>query len=179
MFKTFLVAVILFFALSATQASASLIAPEKRCPNQRVSDKPTRGESIRSMLCMVNYARAKSGLRPLKQHPKLVWSALRKSQDINRCNQFSHTACGDDFSKWIKRSGYLRTCYAIGENIAWGGGSLGGVRSIFIAWMNSPGHRKAILSRDYVDTGINFVYSKSFQGSRGAMIWTEHFGRRC
>jgi len=131
----------------------------------------------KSMICLVNHARHKSGLRAYRTNGKLAWSSKRKAGDILRC-RFSHSACGRRFDYWIKRSGYIgRRSWAAGENIAWGSGSLGNVRSIFIAWMKSPGHRAAILSRSYRDVGVG-VTKGTFEGYRGARVWVMHFGSR-
>lgn len=157
-------------------SAARLIAPAKVCPNRtakggRVAMKRAR----RSMVCMVNFARRKKNLRTYRNHRKLTWSAGRKAADIRRCS-FSHTACGRPFDFWIRRSGYISSGgWATGENIAWGSGSLGRVRPIFIAWMRSKGHRAAILSRSFSDVGAGVVKG-NFQGVRGARIWVLHFG---
>lgn len=127
------------------------------------------------MICMVNYARQKSGLKRYRKQRQLTWSAQRKSRDILRCG-FSHEACGRDFDFWIRKSGYLGAGgWRTGENIAWGSGSLGSVRSIFIAWMKSKGHREAILSSGFVDVGVGMAKG-TFEGATDARIWVLHFG---
>lgn len=129
----------------------------------------------RSMLCMVNYARTRKGLKKYRTQRQLTWSAGRKARDILRCD-FSHEACGRPFDFWIRKSNYLgKGGWATGENIAWGSGSLGNVRSIFIAWMKSQGHREAILSRTFTDVGAGVVKGR-FDGIAGARIWVLHFG---
>lgn len=44
--------------------------------------------------------------------------------------------------------------YSIGENIAWGGGSLGTHRAIVRAWMRSAGHRANLLNPRFRDVGV-------------------------
>ncbi len=127
---------------------------------------------------MTNYARARSGLKPYRTKRPLNLSANRKAADLLRCGAFSHTACDRPFDWWIKRKYVKRQCYWAGENIAWGSRTVGGVRDIFQAWMKSPGHRSAILSRQYTDFGIGFR-GGSFQGRPSARIWVQHFGRLC
>ncbi len=134
------------------------------------------GKARKSMLCFTNYARAKKGLKKLRLHGKLNKASKRKAQDILRCNSFSHTACGRQFDYWIKRSGY-RGC-AVGENIAWGSGALGSSRQIFKAWMNSAGHRAAILSSDYRVIGIG-KKTGNLSGYSGAGVWVQNFGASC
>jgi uncharacterized protein YkwD len=156
--------------------AASLIAPAKTCPNRAAGGgKVAMAKARKSMICMVNYARGREGLRPYRTRQQLTWSSRHKARDILRCG-FSHEACGRSFDFWIRRSGYLgEGGWATGENIAWGSGSLGDVRSIFIAWMKSKGHREAILSRTFTDVGTGVVKG-TFQSFHGARIWVLHFG---
>ncbi|HET9593905.1 MAG TPA: CAP domain-containing protein [Solirubrobacterales bacterium] len=127
-----------------------------------------------TMVCLVNQARTSRGLVPLTALRTLTKAADHKSRDILRCNQFSHEACGRDFTYWMTRFGY-QGC-SEGENIAWGSGGLGTPRSIFEAWMHSQGHRENILG-DYEDIGIGLQTGR-LEGVKGAHVWTEEFGSR-
>ena len=55
-----------------------------------------------------------------------------------------------------RRAGYLARArdWTLGEDIAWGEGSLSTPQSIVTAWMNSPGHRAVILDRHFRDAGV-------------------------
>lgn len=158
-------AIVVLAAIAATwasPASAGLIAPQTTCKN--VSGFGNKAKARKSMLCFTNYARKKKGLVRYRFDSRLNRASGRKAGDILRCDEFSHEACGRPFQYWIERSGY-EGC-AIGENIAWGSGSLGTSRQIFKAWMNSPGHRSAILSRDYRQIGIG-LKTGTLSGSPG------------
>jgi uncharacterized protein YkwD len=161
---------------SGQAAGANLIAPTRVCANRTASGgKVAMTRARHSMNCMVNYARRRKHLKRYRVRQQLAWSAGRKARDILRCG-FTHTACGRRFDFWIRKSGYLgEGGWATGENIAWGSGNLGNVRSIFIAWMKSKGHREAILSRRFTDLGSGVVRGR-FEGLRGARIWVLHFG---
>lgn len=126
------------------------------------------------MLCLVNRVRRQRGLAPLAAVSSLAQAADRKSADMLRCDEFSHEACGRDFTYWMERFGYAG-CRAA-ENIAWGSGNLGTPRSIFKAWMNSAGHRRNILG-PYEDIGIGLRVG-TIEGVRGAHVWTQQFGSR-
>jgi uncharacterized protein YkwD len=160
--------------LGTPAASAGVIAPKSSCKS--VPQSAGTAKARKSMLCFTNYARARKGLKKYRPHRKLNNSSKRKAQDIVRCNDFSHTACGRQFDYWIKRSGY-RGC-SVGENLAWGSGTLGSSREIFKAWMNSPGHRAAILSTEFQVIGIGKKVGK-LNGYSGAGIWVQHFGAGC
>jgi len=124
------------------------------------------------MLCLVNHARSARGLSPLVEAKPLVKAADHKSRDIIRCNEFSHEACGREFTYWMDHFGY-EGC-SEGENIAWGSGGLGTPASIFKAWMRSQGHRENILG-PYEDIGIG-LQSGKLEGYGGAHVWTQEFG---
>jgi uncharacterized protein YkwD len=148
-------------------------AAEAACAGQNNSGAPTTAQE-QTMLCLVNQARTGYGLEPLAAGRSLAKSADQKSGDILRCDEFSHEACGREFTYWMTHFGF-RGC-SEGENIAWGSGGLGTPRSIFQAWMHSPGHRENILG-DYEDTGIG-LQSGKLEGYAGAHVWTEEFGSR-
>ena len=109
---------------------------------------------------------------------KLDVSAGAKGEDILSCDSFSHSACGRDFTYWMSEAGYLSSpCWHVGENLAWGTGRFGTVRSIFQAWMRSPTHRRNILG-EYSQLGVSLRVG-SLTGRAGAHVWTQHFGSHC
>lgn len=154
-------------------AAAGLVAPASACPGQSNVHAPAAAQE-QTMRCLVNYARERRGLDPLATVASLTRAAGRKSGDILRCDEFSHEACGREFTYWMERFGY-DACRAA-ENIAWGTGNLGTPRSIFRAWMRSSGHRHNILG-PYEDTGIGLQVGE-LEGVRGAHVWTQQFGSR-
>lgn len=173
-----LIAILALLGAGAGSASAaSLIAPPSTCPGQTKLEAPVAAQE-RAMLCMANFARGQSGLGSLTPNSELEGSAREKARDILRCDSFSHYACGREFAYWIRASGYISTeCWRAGENLAFGSGSYGSVRSIFRAWMRSPEHRENILG-DYAETGIDLV-TGTLEGFAGTRVWTQHFGAHC
>lgn len=162
----------------ASQATAAggLIAPTSVCPGQEALRGPVAAQS--AMLCMVDYARAQTGLAELSPAPELEQSAADKGGDILRCDSFSHFACGREFTYWMRETGYMSSkCWRVGENLAWGTGEYGTVRSIFRAWMGSPEHRANILG-EFAQTGISLRVG-TLDGAPGTRVWTQHFGSHC
>jgi uncharacterized protein YkwD len=155
----------------------SLIAPASVCPGQGESGAPV-GVQLKAMRCMTNYARERSGLAPLGDARPLDRAAAAKSADILRCDEFSHEACGREFTYWMERFGYMRGgCWGAGENIAWATGGMATVRGIFAGWVHSPGHLANILG-DYTDLGIGFRVG-AIEGVHAAHVWTQDFGASC
>jgi uncharacterized protein YkwD len=177
------VPVLVFIAGTAALASGSgdlaAAAPEpaaSACPHESDASAPPSVQE-QAMLCLVDRARRGRGLSGFAAVAGLDRAARRKSADILRCDEFSHEACGRDFAYWIQRSGYFDPgCSGVAENIAWGTGNRATARSIFVAWMRSPGHRKNILG-PYGLIGIGLRVG-SLEGLRGAHVWTQEFARR-
>jgi uncharacterized protein YkwD len=163
--------------LVAPDASASLIAPAAACPNQTDASASVSVQE-QAMRCMTDFARAGAGLGALTDSAQLDLSSGAKGADVLRCNSFSHTACGREFAYWMRQAGYLsESCWRVGENLAWGTGTYGTVRSIFRAWMRSPEHRQNILG-DYEALGLNRQLGE-LEGQANTVVWTAHFGSHC
>jgi uncharacterized protein YkwD len=163
--------------VAAPVFSAAEVAPEEVCPNQ-TSTSLSAEEEASVVLCMTNYARGVNGLGALKLNRQLGRAASQKSIDILGCSEFSHYACGRDFDFWDQKFGYLKGCWKVGENIAWGSGSYATVRSIFTRWLESTEHHENILG-PYEEIGIGARVGK-LEGYEGAAVWTQDFGsHRC
>lgn len=130
------------------------------------------------MLCMTNFARSQAGEGELEATAALAESARDKSLDILQCDSFSHSACGREFTYWMRETGYLSAqCWKVGENLAFGSGEYGSVRSIFRAWMRSPEHRANILG-EFSQIGID-LQTGALGGTGRTSVWTQHFGSHC
>ncbi|HXF30018.1 MAG TPA: CAP domain-containing protein [Solirubrobacterales bacterium] len=160
-------------AVTPPAFSADELAPVEACPDQ-TSPALSAEEQVPVMLCMTNYARTANGLAPLKPNAQLGRAAAQKSIDILGCDEFSHYACGRNFYFWDQKFGYLRGCWKVAENIAWGTGSFATVRSIFANWLESTEHHENILG-PYKEIGIGLRVGK-LESYEGAAVWTQDFG---
>lgn len=162
---------------SARAFSAGEVAPLESCPGQ-TDPELAAGEQVGVMLCMTNFARAVDGLGRLTLSRQLGHAAEQKSIDIIGCDDFSHEACGRPFTFWDQRFGYLKGCWKVAENIAWGTGAYATPRSIFTAWLESPEHHANILG-PYKEIGIGLRVGR-LEGNEGAAVWSQDFGsHRC
>jgi uncharacterized protein YkwD len=178
----FVIAVLALLVATTATASAArplgeLIAPTSACADQTdLGD--SVGTQLEAMRCMTNYARERSGLAPLGDALALDRSARAKSADIIRCDEFSHEACGREWTYWMSRFGYLGSdCWSAGENIAWGDGRLATVRSIFTGWVHSPPHLENILGA-FTEFGLGLKVGP-VAGVHAAHVWTQDFGSSC
>lgn len=158
---------------------AQLIAPETACPGQ-TDESLSAASQEATMGCMINFVRSEAGEAGLAPVAPLDESSDDKASDLIGCGEFSHTACGRAFTYWIEQDGYAPPggCAATGENIAWGTGELGTVRSILTAWVNSPEHLANILRAEYQDFGVGLEVGL-LNGYPDAHVWVTHFGRLC
>lgn len=125
-------------------------------------------------LCLLNVERRNHGLPALQPSMKLRRASERHSLSMVRAHYFQH----GDFMGRIEKSGYLTnvSVWTVGENLAWGGGTVATPASIVDMWMHSPGHRANVLSRRYREVGIG-VADGTPNGIPGG-TYTTDFGRR-
>jgi uncharacterized protein YkwD len=157
---------------AAAVSPAALLAPVSLCSGQSDSAAPAAAQEA-AMLCLVDYARRRAGVPPLRRSPQLMRATVRKAHDLVRCGQFSHTACGLAFTTRIAQAGYRYS--AAGENIAMGERSIGTPRDIMLAWIHSSGHLHNLIRRGYRDQGIAMT-AGDMPGCPGAHVWVNEFG---
>lgn len=123
--------------------------PEPQIPDNTQANNNALTSQEQEMLRLVNEARSQNGQPPLTADIELTKVARVKSQDMIDNNYFSHNSptYGSPFDM-MKQFGikYVKA----GENIA----GNQDVQKAHDALMNSPGHRKNILSPDYTHIGI-------------------------
>lgn len=164
-------------ALAQSAYAGPLIAPLAACPGQSNLRAPAETQ-VQAMRCMTDFARHQAGLSSLVSTTELDTSSGSKVLDVLSCNSFSHSACGREFTYWMRETGYIgENCWRAGENLAWGVGEQATVRATFQAWMRSPGHRRNVLG-NYTDLGLSFAVG-TLAGRDGTHVWAQHFGLRC
>ena len=133
-----------------------------------------------AILCLHNQIRAEHDLPGLRENKRLRKAALGHSKDMVKDRFFDHTTPeGTTMVDRILRAKYVREDdgWALGENLAWGTGSLGTPRGAVDAWMNSPGHRANILKKAYRELGVGVVLGVPVSDTAGA-TYTVDFGVR-
>jgi uncharacterized protein YkwD len=129
-------------------------------------------------VCLVNQERSIRGLKPLRVNKHLRKAARHHASDMAKRGYFSHdSAGGGSFVDRIRSSGYISksSSPSLGEDLAYGSGTLGSARAIVKAWMASPGHRANILSHKFRELGIGVAFGDPGAGANGA-IYAIDFG---
>ena len=118
------------------------------------------------VLRLVNQERARHGLPALTYNWQVARVARIKSQDMINNKYFSHTSpvYGSPF-RMLESYGIRFSAAA--ENIAMGQRS---AQEVMNAWMNSPGHRANILSRNITQLGVGAA-----KASNGTLYFTQLF----
>jgi uncharacterized protein YkwD len=153
-----LIAIALLAGAAAPAAHASRACPSARAMHART---PAAAHVERAVVCMMNRARRRFGLRPLRVNRCLDRSALRHTREMVWRGYFAHSSArGRSFADRARRFGYRPRRsggWLVGENLAWGLGRSGKARWFVRAWMHSPPHRANILSRSFRDVGVAVV----------------------
>jgi uncharacterized YkwD family protein/spore coat assembly protein SafA len=137
-------------------------------PGQRVNiPNLAAAKSIESrVIQLTNHERAKNGLKPLTADWQLSRVARYKSAEMRDKSYFSHTSptYGSPFSMMRNFGVNYRSA---AENIAAGQRT---PHEVVQSWMNSPGHRKNILSPAYTHIGVG-----NAAGGDYGHYWTQMF----
>jgi uncharacterized protein YkwD len=172
-------AVTLVAALSAAVPTAAFA-----CDN--ADDVPTTGsisESRDATLCLLNQERTERGLRKLRNNSRLRDAAQSYSRAMVVNNFFDHVSPGGStLVTRIKATRYLSNAngWTLGENIAWGGSTRATPRETVEAWMDSPGHKRNILTGGFEEIGIGIAIGAPAElpGDMPSATYTTDFGAR-
>jgi uncharacterized protein YkwD len=159
-------------------------AASERCVSADAMPGQAAVEDLRAAtLCLMNAERTARGLGRLQSEPLLGRVAVGYARQMVRGQFFDHTSpAGSTMLARIKATRYLRdvTSWSVGENLAWGTGTLATPRAMVRAWMQSAEHRANLLDRHFADVGIGVAAGAPVAlepGELGATYVTD-FGRR-
>jgi uncharacterized protein YkwD len=165
------------FALTGVPAVAEAASP---CDSAGGTPSTmTSAAVISDTQCLLNRERAVHGLSALKLDRRLTRAALGHSRDMVAQQYFGHDSqSGGRFDSRIAATGWMRgrSDWSVGENIAWGSGSLSTPREIMTAWMHSAGHRHNILHGQFRVVGIGITRGAPVAGVNDGITYTTDFG---
>ncbi|OJJ14314.1 hypothetical protein BKI52_43325 [marine bacterium AO1-C] len=128
----------------------------------------------KEILRLVNIERKKRGLRSLTWNEKMARAARYHAADMAHDDYFNH-ASFDKGGKQVCATFARIRKFGSGsaENIAAGGSTPAGTMR---QWMNSPGHKKNILSVGAKSLGVGY-YSKTGLRNKWRHYWVQNFSR--
>jgi uncharacterized protein YkwD len=161
-----------------TDAQANGVAGAGACSRTAASPAASNlGALHATILCLLNAERASHGLAPLHSNGSLGKAAASWASAMVARRIFAHESGSSSPLSRIRRTGYVHGNWQIGENIAWGSGTLSTPRSIVNGWMHSPGHRANILHGAFRDIGIGIKLGAPGPGLNGGATYVTDFGK--
>jgi uncharacterized protein YkwD len=131
-----------------------------------IPDMPDIAAFERRVLELTNIERAKHGLRALIWDDELADAARAHSTDMSHRTYFDHI-CPDGLTPFDRKSNAGISYLTAAENLAAGQRT---PEEVVEAWMNSPGHRAAILNADLTHLGVGLYVSSEYR-----YYWTQKF----
>jgi len=173
-------------AQSQPQSQPSSVAAAKSIPSSQagpagVSSIP---EVARALLVEVNHTRRAHGLRPLAYSVRLATAATEHSTALATAGMFTHSwpTTGRLFSSWIRTyypaRGYR--AWSAGENLLWASPGFTPASAVQ-QWLDSPTHRRVLLTKSWRELGIGIVSAvraPGLYGGRDVQIAAAEFGLR-
>ena len=136
-----------------------------------------------AVLVELNRVRREHGLAPLTASKPLAAAAAGHSREMASSGYFAHEdALGRPFWKRIETAYPSRgwSLWSVGENLLWSSPDVDAPHAIQL-WLDSPEHRRNMLSPKWREVGLSAVHAESAPGSYQGLevtIVTADFGVR-
>jgi uncharacterized protein YkwD len=170
-----------FIALAASVLGIWLVASPAGATAVRPAT--AMGPLEQGVLAKINALRRQHGLVPLRFSTRLSAAARHHSTDMASRGYFSHTSAnGSSFDRRIARFYPMAKSryWSVGENLLWSSPDVD-ANSALTMWINSPEHRKNMLTARWREVGLSAVHVTAAPGTFGGRevtIVTADFGVR-
>ncbi len=134
-----------------------------------------------TLRCLLNTKRRELGLAPLRANGKLATAANRHANDMLAHRFFGHLSSrGSTIGRRARATGYTRGAsrWQVGEAMHWGEGTRSTPLHAYVELLNSPAHRRLILSSTLRDVGIAAVTYVRQGSGKPAATYVVDMGRR-
>ena len=159
--------------MSQGLAPARAAVATRACRGANLAPSASNNAALaRATICLINLERARHRLGRLLANPKLTRIALGQSADMVRGDYFAdHSLGGRSPLERIAPALRPARVATTGQNIGWGSAAEATPEAIVRAWMNSPPHRRIMLTAAFREAGVGVANSLPAvleQGTRGA-----------
>ena len=169
---------------SQPQAGSVSSAQSTQSSQTRAFSVSATPDLARTLVAAVNRTRRAYGLRPLAYSGALANAATEHARALATAGTFTHEwpTTGRLFSSWI-RSFYPARGYrawSAGENLLWASPGFSPTSAVQ-QWLDSPTHRKVLLTKSWRELGIGVVSAVAAPGTYGGrdvQIAAAEFGLR-
>jgi uncharacterized protein YkwD len=170
-------AVLAVLVLAVAAVAASPTSARQQAPNNLAA----RNALESGVLGQINTLRRQHGLAPLRLNVRLRAAADAHSASMASRGFFAHeSADGTSFWQRVQHF-YPRSRYwSVGENLLWSSPDVDAAGALRM-WLNSPPHRKNLLTARWREIGLSAVHVDSAPGVYGGnavTILTADFGVR-
>lgn len=134
----------------------------------------------RAVLCLINEERTSRGRQPLERDSRLARAGDRHVEDMVERRYFAHESLGGSAPlDRIRRAGYgaRSRSWMFGEILAWGTLSRSRPSAVVENWMNSSGHRQAILTPEFREAGPGATIGNPRRPGEAGVTVAVEFGR--
>src|SRR3954454_22011572 len=163
-------------------STKNALGAEEGCQDVDLQPTPQNLAHVSDVIfCLMNAMRANAGVPALREQDLLAKASVGHSQDMVDHKYFAHDSQdGHTVVDRLKTVTYIPKTgeWVIGENLAWGAGSLATPKALVNAWMNSPPHRENLLSGDFVEVGMGLVFGTPSNDAPDGVTVTTDFGTR-
>ena len=164
--------------------AASVSSGQSNSSQVRAFSVSATPDLARTLLAAVNRMRRTYGLRPLAYSGALANAATEHAKALATAGMFTHNwpTTGRLYSSWI-RSFYPARGYrawSAGENLLWASPGFTPTDAVQ-QWLDSPTHRRVLLTKSWRELGIGVVSAVSAPGTYGGrdvQIAAAEFGLR-
>jgi uncharacterized protein YkwD len=175
---------LLFLATMLTAGTADARTQASHGPTRASSSRIIRIPDLQvQVLTAINDLRQSKGLTPLRLNGALSDAALGHSESMAERGFFEHTGSdGSPFWTRIKPKypPVQGSQWGVGENLVWASPALSADQAVQM-WLNSPPHRKNLLTPAWREIGLGAVHAQDapgVYGGRDVTILTADFGVR-
>jgi uncharacterized protein YkwD len=168
-------------AAVASVAFGAASSPAAAAPQGRATVTSSNGLEA-AVLAELNAVRRAHGLTPLRASTSLAAAADSHSHAMAQFGFFRHESRdGSSFAQRVQRfyAAAGRGKWSVGENLLWG--TRVTAAAAVRMWMQSPGHRRNILTPHWREIGLSAVRASQAPGvfgGRDVVIITSDFGVR-
>ena len=149
--------------------------PFRGCATGKERVRPVNANFEKEILRLVNVERKKRGLNPLTWNENMARAARYHAADMAHDDYFKHASLdkgGREVCATFTRIRKFGSGSA--ENIAAGGNTPAGTMR---QWMNSPGHKRNILSAGAKSLGVGYYYKPGLR-NKWRHYWVQNFSSR-
>jgi uncharacterized protein YkwD len=156
---------------------------QEPCANRDVPYQAAPEVVRNALVCEIDRVRARRDLRRLRPNDALDLATARHAADMSERRYFAHVSPGGgELADRARRAGYIKpTCsWRVGEVLAWGVGGRSTAAATVAAWLDSPSHRRILVSRRYSDLGVGTVAGTPYEQYPSGVTVAAVLGhRRC